>query len=70
MVHASDVPAEEAMARLKDEFPGWSSIYTDRGRWWATRGPLTREILNRPSDVSADTPEALAEAIIAVTREE
>lgn len=63
MVHAPDVPAEEAKARLKDEFPEWSIIYSNRGRWWATRGPLLNENFDQPGDVSADTPEDLAEAI-------
>ncbi|WP_141579642.1 hypothetical protein [Actinomadura sp. WMMA1423] len=60
----------DAKARLKDEFPDWSIIHTDRGRWWATRGPLTRAILNRVADVSADTPEGLADRIREATRGE
>ncbi|MGI5201645.1 hypothetical protein ACQEU6_08695 [Spirillospora sp. CA-108201] len=76
MVHAPDVTAEEtvtpeeAKAKLQAEYPGWNIIYTNRGRWWATRGPLTRALLNRPADVSADTPEGLAEKIRAVVRED
>lgn len=31
MVHAPDVSAEEAQARLRDEFPDWSIIHTNRG---------------------------------------
>ncbi|TYK50877.1 hypothetical protein [Actinomadura decatromicini] len=54
---------EDARARLKDEFPRWSIIRTDIGKWWATRGPLTREDLSGVADVSADTPEELAEKI-------
>jgi hypothetical protein len=74
MVHAPDVTdeetitAEEAKAKLQEEFPGWSIIYTNRGRWWATRGPLTRALLNRPADVSADTPKGLVEKIREVIR--
>ncbi|RKS76499.1 hypothetical protein BZB76_1855 [Actinomadura pelletieri DSM 43383] len=60
--------AADAQARLKAEFPGWSIIHSDRGRWWATRGPLLREDLNREASVDADTPEQLAEQIRAVTR--
>jgi hypothetical protein len=66
MVHAPDAAAEEAKARLREEFPGWSIIRTDRGRWWGTRGPLVREDLNQQASAEADTPEALAEAIRAV----
>ncbi|TDC00993.1 hypothetical protein [Actinomadura bangladeshensis] len=47
---------ERVKARLREEFPGWSIIRTDRGRWWATRGPLTRENLNREASADADTP--------------
>lgn len=70
MVHA--VPGtsavEQAKARLRAEFPGWSIIRTDRGRWWATRGPLVREDLNQEASVEADTPEQLAAEIRAVCR--
>ena len=68
MVHAPDVSADEAKAKLQEEFPEWSIIFTNRGRWWATRGPLTRALLNRPADVSADNPEELAEKIRGVIR--
>lgn len=62
---------EQAKAALRKEFGpnGWSIIHTrDTGRWWATRGPLTREDLNRTSDIDAATPEDLAEQIRAVNR--
>ncbi|RKS79268.1 hypothetical protein BZB76_0720 [Actinomadura pelletieri DSM 43383] len=58
----------DARARLKADFPGWSIIHSDRGRWWATRGPLADKDLNREASVDADTPEQLAEQIRAVTR--
>lgn len=58
----------DAKARLKAEFPEWSIIVTDRGRWWGTRGPLVREDLNEQASADADTPEQLAEKIRAVTR--
>ena len=61
---------ERARTRLRGEFPKWSIIVTDRGRWWATRGPLTREDLSRVADVSADTPESLAERIRQVVRDD
>lgn len=64
----SDV--EQAKAQLKVEFPGWNIIRSNRGRWWATRGPMTRDILNRPSDVDADTAEGLADKLREVTRDE
>ncbi|GAA2295176.1 hypothetical protein GCM10010402_62170 [Actinomadura luteofluorescens] len=62
--------ATDVKARLKAEFPGWSIIRSNQGRWWATRGPLTREILNRPSDLDADTAEGLAAQLRAVARDE
>ncbi|WP_339155350.1 hypothetical protein [Actinomadura luteofluorescens] len=68
---SSAADAAEAKAGLRDAFPAWSIIHTrDTGRWWATRGPLTREILDRPSDVCADTAEELADKIREVTRDE
>jgi hypothetical protein len=68
MSTVSNETTEEAKARLKDEFPGWSIICSNRGRWWATRGPMTRDILNRPSDLDADTAEGLAALIREVIR--
>lgn len=60
----------DVMVRLRDEFSDWSIICTrDTGRWWATRGPLTREFLNRQADVDADTAEELAEKLRAVDRD-
>ncbi|MWA02170.1 hypothetical protein F8568_017670 [Actinomadura sp. LD22] len=47
---------EEIKTRLRAEFPAWSIIRTDRGRWWANRGPLQGELLNERSSVDADTP--------------
>lgn len=70
MSTVSNEAVDETKARLKAEFPGWSIIRSNRGRWWATRGPLTREILNRPSDLDADTPEGLAAQLREVTRGE
>ena len=61
---------EQAKAQLKEEFPGWNIIHSNRGRWWATRGPMTRDILNRTSDLDADTAEGLADKIRAATRDE
>lgn len=59
---------EQVKARLREEFPGWSIIRSDRGRWWATRGPLLRADLNREASADAGTPEQLAEQIRAVLR--
>lgn len=49
----------DVKAKLKAKFPRWSIIHTDKGRWWATRGPLTKEDLSRVSDVNADSPAEL-----------
>ncbi|GAA4232539.1 hypothetical protein GCM10022254_32690 [Actinomadura meridiana] len=55
-------------ARLREAFPRWSIIQSDQGRWWATRGPLTREDINRQASVDAASPQDLAEEIRKVSR--
>ncbi|GAA4238890.1 hypothetical protein GCM10022254_56730 [Actinomadura meridiana] len=67
-IKAAASPLDRTKARLKAEFPGWSIIHSDRGRWWAMRGPLDREDLSREASVDADTAEELAERIRAVSR--
>jgi hypothetical protein len=67
---AAPPSTDQIKADLREEFPGWNIIRSDRGRWWATRGPLTRECLNRVSDVDADTPEGLRDRIREATRGE
>ncbi|MCP9951244.1 hypothetical protein [Actinomadura madurae] len=68
-VKAASLPLDEIKVRLREAFPGWSIIRTrDTGRWWATRGPLVDDELDREADVSADTPEQLAEKILAANR--
>ncbi|MGI5166940.1 hypothetical protein ACQEU3_21565 [Spirillospora sp. CA-253888] len=54
-------------ARLRTEFPGWSIIVTNRGRWWATRGPLPEERMGEVSDLEADDSEALRAQLQEVT---
>ncbi|MQY03586.1 hypothetical protein [Actinomadura macrotermitis] len=49
----------EAKAALSDRFPNWSIIQSDRGRWWATRGPLSRDRAHLRADADADTPAEL-----------
>lgn len=69
MVHAvPEMSAEEAKAWLEGQFPRWSIIRTDRGRWFGCRGPLLSEDLDRQASVEADTPEGLAEKMRAVCR--
>lgn len=71
MSNVPNTTAADAKAKLKAEFPDWSIIQTtDTGRWWATRGPMVSESMNRPADVSADTPEGLRERIREATRGE
>jgi len=54
--------ADETLARLKDEFPRWSIIYTqDTCRWWANRGPLCDE--HGRSCIDADTADGLREKL-------
>ncbi|MGI5165282.1 hypothetical protein ACQEU3_13065 [Spirillospora sp. CA-253888] len=67
MCETFDCKPEVVKAELRAEFPGWSIIHTDRGRWWATRGPLPRDQANRIADVEADTPEQLRARLQAVT---
>jgi len=60
--------ATEIKAQLRAEFPGWSILYTDRRRWWATRGPKPGEQVNNgASALDADTPEQLRELLRQVT---
>jgi hypothetical protein len=55
---------EDAKAALHKEFPAWSIIYTDRGRWWAIRRPVrSRWPSCGTSDVIADTAAELAERL-------
>ncbi|TYK47143.1 hypothetical protein [Actinomadura decatromicini] len=61
---------QQAKEKLRAEFPKWNIIRTDTGKWWGTRGPLTREDLSGVADVSADTPDELAEAIRKVIRDD
>ncbi|WP_157430710.1 hypothetical protein [Actinomadura macra] len=62
---AEDV--EDAKARLKAEFPGWSFIHSDRGRWWAMRDiqrdESGRRFKRAPSGFDADTPDQLRAAL-------
>lgn len=56
---------------LRAEFPGWNILYTDRQRWWATRGPKPgTQVNNGASALDADTPEQLRELLRQVTGEE
>ncbi|GAA2636942.1 hypothetical protein SMC26_15860 [Actinomadura fulvescens] len=55
---------DEVKARLRAEFPGWSIITTNRGRWWATRNPVrdprTRRLVDHHvTALEADTAEEL-----------
>ncbi|GAA4081728.1 hypothetical protein [Actinomadura miaoliensis] len=54
-------------AALREEFPGWSILHTDRHRWWATRGPKPGEQVNNgESALDADTPEELRRLLLRV----
>lgn len=55
---------DQIKARLSAEFPRWSIIRTDRGRWWASRQPLVSEKLGADA-VDADDPDDLRAQIIA-----
>ncbi|QXJ26855.1 hypothetical protein AGRA3207_006092 [Actinomadura graeca] len=59
--------ADAQKAALREEFPGWSIIHTtDTGRWWAMRGPLRREDMDKTATVDADTPDGLRSGIRAL----
>jgi hypothetical protein len=59
-----DTDPEATKAALRAEFPGWSIIHSNAGRWWAMRhkhrDPQGRLIDHPISDISADTPGELA----------
>lgn len=57
---------DEIKDALRAEFPDWSIIRSDRGRWWANRGPLVSETLSEQACVDADSPEELRDEIRAV----
>ncbi|WP_329521136.1 hypothetical protein [Spirillospora sp. NBC_01491] len=53
---------ELTAAELCAEFPGWNITETetdDGRRWWASRGAPTSNVLDRDSDLTADSPEGL-----------
>jgi hypothetical protein len=64
---ATDV--DRAKAALREEFPAWSIIYTDRGRWWAIKRPVINPVTRRlvigrgRTEFEADTPELLRERL-------
>lgn len=65
----------EVKARLRADFPAWSIITTDRGRWWATRNPVEDPATRRRVDytvtaVDADTAAQLRAKLCAADRDE
>ncbi|MFA1541456.1 hypothetical protein [Actinomadura monticuli] len=48
---------EQTKTRLREAFPGWNIIRSERGRPRATDGPLPREDLDSEASAEADTPE-------------
>ncbi|WP_242902646.1 hypothetical protein [Actinomadura terrae] len=66
----ADGDVERAKARLREEFPGWSIIYTDRGRWWATRPTAVDEDPPRAESgtLDADTPDDLRAELRSLTK--
>lgn len=64
---AAPQSADQIKDDLRGEFPEWSIILSDKGRWWATRGPLVREHLNERECVDADTPEDLRAQLHSLT---
>ncbi|KAB2340645.1 hypothetical protein [Actinomadura rudentiformis] len=63
----------ETKNRLRLDFPGWSIITTNRGRWWATRNPVrdptTRRLVDHSvTALEADTAEELRDKLTEATR--
>lgn len=54
---------------IKRAYPGWRVFVSDRGRWWAMRGPLDKEQLRAGCQASldADTPARLCELLAVET---
>ncbi|WP_067473427.1 hypothetical protein [Actinomadura hibisca] len=58
-------------ASLREQFPGWQIIPTDRGRWWGVREPLpigddgAVNDHGQTSVVIAETPDELRERLAA-----
>ena len=62
------VPSPEAVkSSLESDYPGWRFLRSDRGRWWALRGPLPRDRINEVDTVEANTPEELRVQLANVT---
>lgn len=56
---------DEMKTQLRQEYPDWSIITTDRGRWWATRGPQPGEQVNNGiAALDADSPDQLRALLI------
>lgn len=53
----------EVMAKLGEEFPGWSVLVVG-GRWWAVRLPVISEQPDEGSCLHADSPEELRALLV------
>ncbi len=51
-----DSAALAAKRNLEIDFPPWRVIITDRGNWWALRGPLPPDRMNEVDVLTAKTP--------------
>ncbi|KAB2342157.1 hypothetical protein [Actinomadura rudentiformis] len=60
---------QQVKAALREEFPDWSIIASDKGRWWATRGPNRGEkVQHGASCFEADAVEGLRAQLDEVAR--
>lgn len=50
---------EATKVALKRDFPGWRFLRSDRGRWWALRGPLPMNRINEVDTLVSNTAEGL-----------
>ncbi len=60
--------SEDLRATLEAEFPGWRFIVSDKGRYWALRGPLPLSRLNARDAADADTVEELRKELRTLSR--
>ncbi|MEV5570280.1 hypothetical protein AB0L06_09525 [Spirillospora sp. NPDC052269] len=57
------IPDGTVLAALEEDFPAWRFIVSDKGRWWALRGPLPMDQLSEKDAFDADTATELRAAL-------
>lgn len=59
----------QTLQQLRADFPRWRFLVSDRGRWWALRGPLPPDRLFERDVFEADTAEGLRAALVRARQE-